>query len=129
MAKQAGIPAIRLFEFLLTLVFSGRSLSWNLDHQRTTGFCKDTVYRFLNASGYNWRRFLLLLAQAVITRMQPLTSEDRTDVLIVDDSLYSRNRSKKVELLARVYDHAAHRFVRGFRMLILPQIYATVKKR
>ena len=119
MAKQAGIPAIRLFEFLLTLVFSGRSLSWNLDHQRTAGFCKDTVYRFLNASGYNWRRFLLLLAQAVITRMQPLTSEDRTDVLIVDDSLYSRNRSKKVERLARVYDHATHRFVRGFRMLTL----------
>jgi len=40
-------------------------------------------------------------------------------VLIMDDSLYNRNRSKKVELLARVYDHAAHRFVRGFRMLTL----------
>ena len=117
--KQAGIPAIRLFAFLFSLVFSGRSLSWHLDPKRATGFCKDTVYRFLNIPGHNWRRFLLLLAQSVITRMQPLTSEDRTDVLIVDDSLYSRNRSKKVELLARVYDHAAHRFVRGFRMLTL----------
>jgi len=69
--------------------------------------------------------------------MQPLTSEDRADVLIVDDSLYSRNRSKKVELLARVYDHAAHRFVRGFRMLTLGwsdgnsfvPFYGTVRKR
>jgi hypothetical protein len=118
-SKQAGIPATRLFEFLLTLVFSGRSLSWNLDQQRAAGFCKDTVYRFLNAPRHNWRRFLLLLAQTVIARMKRLTADDRTDVLIVDDSLYSRHRSKKVELLARVYDHAAHRFVRGFRMLTL----------
>lgn len=117
--KQAGIPANRLFTFLLTLVFSGRSLSWNLDPQRETGFCKDTVYRFLNASTHNWRRFLLLLAQSVVARMQLLTSKDRTEVLIVDDSLYNRNRSKNVELLARVYDHASHRFVRGFRMLTL----------
>ncbi|KYP80335.1 IS4 family transposase [Ferroacidibacillus organovorans] len=71
------------------------------------------------ASTPNSRRFLLLLSSAVIARMKALTSEDRVDVLIVDDSLYSRNRSKKVELAARVFDHAAHRFVKGFRMLTL----------
>ena len=34
-------------------------------------------------------------------------------------SLFSRSRSKKVELLARVYDHVSHKFVRGVRMLTL----------
>lgn len=32
---------------------------------------------------------------------------------------FSRSRSKAVELLARVYDHVEHKYVRGFRMLTL----------
>ena len=51
--------------------------------------------------------------------MQQLTSQDRVHVLIIDDSLYSRARSKTVELLAKVYDHVDHRFVKGFRLLTL----------
>ena len=34
-------------------------------------------------------------------------------------SLYSRARSKSVELLVKVYDHVDHRFVKGFRLLTL----------
>ncbi len=34
-------------------------------------------------------------------------------------TLYSRNRSKAVELLANVRDHVEHKYVRGFRMLTL----------
>lgn len=67
---------------------------------------KDTVYRFLNSSRYNWRRFLLLLGCGLIeSKLNPLTDEDREKVLIVDDALFSRSRSKAVELLAKVYDH------------------------
>jgi hypothetical protein len=42
-------------------------------------------------------------------------------VLIIDDSAYERNRSKKVELLARCFDHSSQkmRFYKGFRMLTL----------
>ena len=40
-------------------------------------------------------------------------------MFIIDDSLFSRNRSKKVELLAKVFDHAHHEYVYGFRMLTL----------
>jgi len=49
----------------------------------------------------------------------PLTDETTTKVLIADDTLYNRNRSKKVELLARMHDHTTGRYVRGFRMLTL----------
>jgi len=37
----------------------------------------------------------------------------------VDDSLFSRSRSKAVELLARVKDHVENKYVRCFRMLTL----------
>jgi hypothetical protein len=63
---------------------------------------------------------LLLLSSKVIrARIVPLTSEERVNVFIVDDSLFSRSRSRAVELLARVRDHVEHRYVRGFRMLTL----------
>ncbi|MCL6479173.1 MAG: transposase [Peptococcaceae bacterium] len=39
--------------------------------------------------------------------------------LSFDDSLFSRNRSKAVELLASVFDHTEKKFMRGFRLLTL----------
>ncbi len=40
-------------------------------------------------------------------------------MLIFDDSLYNRARSKTVELLSRVHDHASGKYVKGLRMLTL----------
>jgi len=63
---------------------------------------------------------LILLASRIINKcIFPLTSEKRVNVLILDDSLFSRNRSKAVELLAKVFDHVTHKYVKGFRMLTL----------
>lgn len=39
--------------------------------------------------------------------------------MVVDDSAYARNRSKKVELLARCKDHTNNCHYKGFRMLTL----------
>ena len=61
--------------------------------------------------------FLLLSSKIIKNKIFPLTSDDRTNVLIFDDSLYSRSRSKAVELLSKVHDHASGKFVKGFRML------------
>jgi hypothetical protein len=66
--------------------------------------------------------YLLKLGVSVINPIKVATSEDRLCALVVDDSLFSRGRSKHVELLANVHDHASHgkkKFVRGFRMLTL----------
>jgi hypothetical protein len=81
---------------------------------------KDTAYRFLNSVHANWRRFLLLLSSRMIGRqLEPLTGATTMKVIIVDDTLYRRNRSKHVELLSRVYDHIDKGFYRGFRILVL----------
>jgi hypothetical protein len=53
----------------------------------------------------------------MIHGINKLTSDDRASVLIVDDSLYNRSRSNKVELLSRVFDHTTRKFVKGFKML------------
>jgi hypothetical protein len=117
--KEKGISSVTVFRMVFTLAFSGKNLFRTLESP--DGSCcmaKDTVYRFLNSVHANWRKLLLLLSSRMISRqLEPLT--DTMKVLIVDDTLYRRNRSKHVELLSRVYDHIDKRYYRGFRMLVL----------
>lgn len=118
--KNCGIPAYEIFQFLLLLVFQGRNLFRFLNSKhRDQAVSKNTYYRFLNETSYNWKKFLLLLASRVTSAFGRLTGSERVNVLILDDSVISRNRSKKVELLARVYDHVEHRFRKGFSLLTL----------
>ena len=119
--KRKGIPAAEIFQYLFLLIFSNRSMYMNLITGRNTpGFAKDTVYRFIKMIQINWIRFTTLLASRIIKNaIVPLDSKDRANVLIIDDSMFERNRSKKVELLTKVYDHADHRYRFGFRMLTL----------
>lgn len=121
MVKQCGIAPIVVMRMIFSLVFTGKNLFRYLQAE-TSGseIGKDTVYRFLNSVNVNWRKFLHLLCVSVLNRrILPLTSIDTPKVFIVDDSLYNRNRSKNVELLARVHDHNDHRYYRGFRLLTL----------
>lgn len=118
--KSCGISAYEVFQFLLLLVFQGRNLFRFLNSKhKGQAVSKNTYYRFLNETSYNWSRFLLLLAVKVTSRFDALTRPERVKVLVLDDSVVKRNRSKSVELLARVYDHVEHRFQKGFTLLTL----------
>jgi len=118
--KEKGISPVAVFRVLFTLVFTGKNLYRTFEAGGSCGMAKDTVYRFLNSVHTNWRRFLLLLSSRVIREeLEPLTGAANMKVLIADDTLYRRNRSKHVELLSRVFDHTDHRYYRGFRMLTL----------
>ena len=65
-------------------------------------------------------RFTTLLSAKIIgTTVEPLTNEKRRNAFVIDDTVFERNGSKKVELLAKVYDHARHRYTHGFRMVTL----------
>lgn len=119
--KEKGFSCLDIFKFIFLLVFNGKNLYRTLQSEAEPGRPeKDTIYRFLNSFRYNWRKFLLILSSTVIKEtIEPLTSRNWKNVLILDDSLYSRSRSKAVELLARVRDHVENKYVRGFRMLTL----------
>ena len=119
--KLSGASCFVVFKLIFMLVFTGKNLYQLLESKSAKIPCKkDAVYNFLNSVHYNWRKLLLLLSSKVIkSKIYPLTSEDRTNVLIIDDSLYRRARSKTVELLAKVHDHSTNKLVKGFRMLTL----------
>lgn len=119
--KTKGASCFQIFRFIFLLVFTGKNLYRTLQlHYDEMPFAKDCVYRFLNNCHYNWKKLLFLIAQNVVHNyLSPLTSEQRLNVLIIDDSAYRRNRSKKVELLSRFKDHVENRYYKGFRMLTL----------
>ena len=104
----------------LCLVFRNRSMFLDMQSGKAPVFRKDTVYRLKNATHINWMRFTTLLSAKIIgSTVEPLTNEKRRNAFVIDDTVFERNGSKKVELLAKVYDHARHRYTRGFRMVTL----------
>ena len=119
--KITGVPAIQIVLVIFSMAFSSKSMYMEMKlHPADVAFGKDTFYRFMKSCHTNWRKFTSLLCYRIIKQtIEPLTGEDRLNVLIIDDSIYSRARSKKVELLAKVFDHARHIYTYGFRMLTL----------
>lgn len=118
--KTYGISSFAVFQIIFQLVFRGRNLFRLLEGNMAESLPgKDVIYRFLNESRYNWRRFYQLLSLQVVDRFEKLTSTKRIRVFIVDDSIMNRARSKKVELLARIFDHVSGRLIRGYGLLTL----------
>ena len=120
--KTFGFSCSYLFQLVFCLIFQHKNWFSLLDSKKADRYpAKDAVYRFLNQPTFNWRRFLLLFSASTIQKVDRLTDHGRPKVFIVDDSAFDRNRSKKVELLARCFDHASQKmkFYKGFRMLTL----------
>lgn len=119
--KAKGVPVIKVFQFLFSLIFTNRSMYMNmLTGKHNESFAKDTVYRFLNSTSINWMSFTSLLSAKIATSsINKLTDEERVNVLIIDDTMFERSSSKKVELLCKVYDHAKNKYKSGFRLLTL----------
>ena len=75
---------------------------------------------FLNYTKTNWLRFTTLLSSDIINNdLKNLTDEKRTNVFIVDDSLFNRSSCKKTELGSRVFEHVDMTYRKGYRMLTL----------
>ena len=118
--KEKGVPVLDIFKYKLCNVFSDRSMYM----QQKTGsfretFSKNTFYRFLNNPKINWQRFTTLLSKKVADTVEPLTSDDRVNAFVVDDSLFERTSCKKTELGSRVFDHVSMKYRKGYRLMTL----------
>lgn len=117
--KAKGVTPGTLLMTLVSLPFLGQNIYRAVVSNPRCAIGKDAVYDFLASSRFSWRRFLLQLALKATAMLDALTHENREVVLILDDTAIERPRAKKVELLARVFDHCEGRFLKGFRMLTL----------
>ena len=118
--KQQGVSAMTFMSCLFCLVFRSRSMLLDMSSSKAPVFRKDTIYRLKNATRINWMCFTTLFSAKIIGEtVEALTSAKRRNAFVIDDTIFEQNGSKQVELLAKVYDHARHRFTRSFRMLTL----------
>jgi hypothetical protein len=118
--KSFGFSCAYLFKLVFCLIFQQKNWFSLLESKKAGQFpAKGTVYRFLSQPTFYRCRFLLLLSAAAIQKVSCLTNHHRPKVRIIDDSAYDRNRSKKVELLVRCFNHASlkNRYYKGFSML------------
>jgi hypothetical protein len=117
--KQKGCaPGAVLFALMvLPFIKEGVRSLWTKEfYSRLLNAQKDTVYRFLNHCGFNWRKFLALLVNRVLAIVDSSPFNDR--VLIVDDSVLPKT-GKEMELVSYHYDHKTNRSQLGYQMLQL----------
>ncbi len=118
--KSYGISAYHIFKVLFLLAFHQKNLYQLLHSKRKSDFnSKNTYYRFMANNAFNWRKFTLLLSSKICAYFMKLTRSSRKKVFVIDDTIIDKHRSRSVELLAKVYDHANARFTTGFTMLTL----------
>ena len=117
--KTKGASPLELFTIVFNLAFIGKNFFEGVVRNKKIHVGKDSVYNFLNSSTYNWRRLMLLVSNRIYMIISHFLDDSSEEVLIFDDSTYDRSRSKKVELLSRVFDHTTMKYLRGFRMLTL----------
>ena len=118
-SKTRGAAPLAVFTIIFNLAFTGKNFFQGVVKNKNICIGKDAVYNFLNSPTYNWRRFTLMLSNKIYILIRNLLDDSSEEVLIFDDSPYDRSRSKKVELLARVFDHNTNTYIKGFRMLTL----------
>ena len=118
--KAYGVRIFDIFQTLFFAAFQHRNF-WRLSISNNSSipFARDTAYRFLNSPYHRWRAFLSQVAKIAVSFCSSLTESAKRKIFIVDDSVYNKNRSKKLELLSRVFDHVNDIYVKGFRFLTL----------
>ena len=123
--NKAGIKKLRgatpraVLTAIFLLPFIGANFYRGIVQNDALGFKKDAAYALLKNPRHNWRTFFQGVARVIVRFMEVLTSERREKVLIIDDSVSNRGRSKKVELLSWVFDHVLGKSVKGFKLLLL----------
>lgn len=118
--KEKGVPVIDIFQYKLCNVFKKASLYMQIktDSFRES-FSKNTYYRFLNSTKTNWIRFTSLLSKEVVDKVEPLTSSNRVNAFVIDDSLFERTSGKCTELASKVFDHCSMKYKTGYRLMTL----------
>lgn len=85
----------------------------------TPNFTIRTVRNDLNDGRTNWQRLTYLVGDAIIKHLKPYIDNRRRLAFILDDTLFARDYSTKMDLLVRAFNHDDQVSERGFRALTL----------
>lgn len=119
--KTNGVSESDLFKYWFSNVFKGSSMYMQIVNKTfNEDFSKNSLYRFVNNEKINWKKFISSISKTVINNeIEYLTSSSNKKCYVLDDTTIEKNRSKKTELQARVFDHTQKSFKTGFKLLTL----------
>ena len=75
--KEKGAKPIELLKYLIGLVFRHTNIYLDTKYNKQPEMGKNTIYRFLSSTVYDWCKLLYLVAMNVIAFIIPLTSDKR----------------------------------------------------
>ena len=106
-----------LLHFVYMLLMNKRQSSFI--KQSSDAYGKDTYYRFIQSTHFNWRKLLLLSSQALIEKVEPLQKSSEVSVLIIDDTVEVKH-GKKIEGSSKsVWSNKAGHCVNGINIITL----------
>ena len=110
--KEKGLAGWDILLCLISKIFTDKSIS-ALEEEGNLPCGKSSLFRFLDNPRFFWRKAILLFSLNILFLfIKPAAGvkNELFEVLIVDDTLYPRKRSKKVELLSRRHDHNSKQY-------------------
>ena len=116
--RDVGFPPFQIIlHFFYMLVMQKRQSSFI--KQSDSAYGKDTYYRFIKESRYNWRKLLLLSSAALLQRIKPLHKQGEHRLLIIDDTVEPK-RGKLIEGSCRyVWSNKEHRTINALNIVSL----------
>ena len=80
--KEKGAKPIELLKYLIGLVFRHTNIYLDTKYNKQPEMGKNTIYRFLGSTVYDWCKLLYLTAMNVIAFIIPLTSDNRKKMIL-----------------------------------------------
>jgi SRSO17 transposase len=106
-----------LLHFIYMLVLQKRQS--NFIKQSDSAFSKDTYYRFIKESRYNWRKLLLLSTTTLLQKIKPLYRYSEHRLLIIDDTIEPK-RGKYIEGSCKsIYSNKEQKSINGINIVSL----------
>jgi len=116
--RDVGHPPFQiLLHFLYMLVMQKRQSSFI--KQSDSAFGKDTYYRFIKESRYNWRKLLLFSTTVLLQKIKPLHKYGEHRLLIIDDTVEPK-RGKLIEGSCKyVWSNKEHKSINAINIVSL----------
>ena len=116
--RNVGYPPFQIIlHFIYMLVMQKRQSTFI--KKSDSAFGKDAYYRFIKDSRYNWRKFLILSATALLQRIKPLHKYGEHRLLIIDDTVESK-RGKFIEGSCKyIWSNKEHRSINALNIVSL----------
>ena len=116
--KKEGAPLSTILLHFISMIVMNRNIASFVKYS-SHSFKKDTYYRMLASSSYQWQKLLLQSAVALISKVKALHRGKKTQVLILDDTVESK-RGKYIEgVCDRLFSNKEGRLIRGLNMVSL----------